>query len=186
MSPTTLTLSTAAELAEAVALINASYRGATSRRGWANEADYIDGERTSLQALEADLTRCPGAGLYLLRDAPAGPLLGCVWLEPHVADVWYLGLLTVRPDLQDRRLGRAILDEAEAMVRQAGGTVVRMTVVHRRDSLIAWYVRRGYALTGEMLPFPYADPPRDDLQLVVLEKTFRRERPMAETPYSKE
>jgi ribosomal protein S18 acetylase RimI-like enzyme len=170
MPPATLTLSTRAELAEAVALINASYRGESSRQGWANEADYIDGERTSQQALDADLAEHPGAGLYLLRDEPTGPLLGCVWLEPYGEGIWYLGLLTVRPDLQDRRLGRAMLDEVESMVRERGGSVMRMTVVHLRDSLIAWYNRRGYAQTGEILPFPHADPPRDDLCLVVLEK----------------
>ena len=47
-----------------------------------------------------------------------------------------------------------------------------MTVVHIRDTLIAWYQRRGYVLTGETLPFPYGDPPRDDLSFVVLEKAL--------------
>ena len=160
------------ELPEAVALINASYRGESSRRGWTHEADYIDGERTTLATLESDLTANPLARLQLLRDASGGPLLGCVWLEPLGDGVWYLGLLTVRPDMQDRQLGRSILSEAEDAMRQSGGTVVRMTVVHLRDSLIAWYQRRGYAHTGETEPFPYGDPPRDDLHFVVLQKAL--------------
>jgi len=50
-----------------------------------------------------------------------------------------------------------------------------MTVVNIRDTLIAWYQRRGYVLTGETRPFPYGDsrfgePRRDDLSFVVLEK----------------
>ena len=50
-----------------------------------------------------------------------------------------------------------------------------MTVVNVRDTLIAWYQRRGYALTGETKPFPYDDkrfgtPLRDDLYFVMLEK----------------
>jgi hypothetical protein len=50
-----------------------------------------------------------------------------------------------------------------------------MTVVNVRKTLIAWYERRGYALTGETKPFPYGDerfgrPLRDDLHFVVLEK----------------
>ena len=45
-----------------------------------------------------------------------------------------------------------------------------MKVVSIRDTLIAWYQRRGYELTGETLPFPYGDPPRTDLSFVVLEK----------------
>ena len=50
-----------------------------------------------------------------------------------------------------------------------------MTVVNVRDTLIAWYRRRGYILTGEAEPFPYDDarfgvPKRDDLSFVVLRK----------------
>jgi ribosomal protein S18 acetylase RimI-like enzyme len=158
------------DLPEVVALINSSYRGESSRAGWTHEADYIDGERTTLAKLKADLAASPLARLLLLRDEPGGPLLGCVWLEPKDGGVWYLGLLTVRPDMQDRQLGRTMLNEAEEFVRQNGGSVVRMTVVHLRSTLIAWYQRRGYALTGETEPFPYGDPPRDDLHFVVLEK----------------
>ena len=47
-----------------------------------------------------------------------------------------------------------------------------MTVIGIRDTLIAWYRRRGYEPTGETLPFPYADPPRTDLSFVVLEKAI--------------
>jgi ribosomal protein S18 acetylase RimI-like enzyme len=165
-----LTAATDADLPEAVALINASYRGESSRAGWTHEADYIDGERTTLATLTADLAASPLAMLLLLRDAPADPLLGCVWLEPKDRRVWYLGLLTVRPEMQDRQLGRTMLSEAENVTRKAGGSVVRMTVVHLRTTLIDWYQRRGYALTGEAEPFPYGDPPRDDLHFVVLEK----------------
>ncbi|WP_158918853.1 GNAT family N-acetyltransferase [Caulobacter sp. S45] len=165
-----LTLATDADLPEAVKLINASYRGETSRQGWANEADYIDGERTTLEALRADLKANPAAKLYLMRNSADGGLLGCVWLEPHDREVWYLGLLTVRPDLQDRQLGRTMLAEAEAVVRREGGRTVRMTVVHLRDTLIAWYQRRGYILTGETSPFAPVDPPRDDLHFIVLQK----------------
>jgi hypothetical protein len=52
---------------------------------------------------------------------------------------------------------------------------MRMTVLHVRTALIAWYERRGYALSGDTAPFPYGDerfgrPLRDDLHFVVLEK----------------
>jgi ribosomal protein S18 acetylase RimI-like enzyme len=158
------------DLPAIVALVNASYRGESARQGWTHEADYIDGERTDLETLKADLAANPGAGLFVLRAPSEDELLGCVWLEPQAGGVWYLGLLTVRPDWQDRRLGRQMLAEAEATIRAAGGARVRMTVVHLRDTLIAWYQRRGYEDTGERLPFPYGDPPRDDLHFVVLEK----------------
>jgi hypothetical protein len=48
-------------------------------------------------------------------------------------------------------------------------------VISVRDDLIAWYVRRGYARTGEKSPFPYGDerfglPKRDDLEFELLVK----------------
>jgi GNAT superfamily N-acetyltransferase len=111
------------------------------------------------------------------RDDAERPLLGTVWLEPRQNDVWYLGLLTVRPDLQKRQLGRNLLAAAEEFARERGARRIRMGVVHVRETLIAWYQRRRYALTGETELFPYHDerfgrPLRDDLHFVVLEKAL--------------
>ena len=60
-----LTLAHPSDLPAAVALINASYRGETAWRGWAHEADYIDGERTTLEMLRSDFAANPKARLYL-------------------------------------------------------------------------------------------------------------------------
>lgn len=168
-----LTPAAETDLADVAALVNASYRGAG---GWTSEVGVVDGTRTSVEALQADIAGQPDATLLVWRDTSDGPILGCVWLEPAGPQVWYLGLLTVRPDLQDRRLGRTVLDAAESFAAANGARRVRMTVVHVRDTLIAWYERRGYARTGETRPFPYDDqrfgaPRRADLRFVVLEKT---------------
>ena len=86
-------------------------------------------------------------------------------------------MLTARPEAQNRGLGRSILAGAERMLTERGVRTARMTVVNIRDTLIAWYARRGYRATGEILPFPYRDAPfgtptRDDLAFVVLEKAL--------------
>jgi len=164
-----------ADIPSVVALVNSAYRGETSRQGWTTEADYIGGQRTDADSVRRDLAAKPGSRLLLFRDDPGGDLLGCVWLEPAGADAWYLGMLTIRPDLQDRGLGRIMLEGAEAEALANGARRIRMTVVNVRDTLIAWYERRGYGLTGETSPFPYDDPLfgepfRDDLMFVVLEK----------------
>ena len=165
------------DLAAIAYLVNAAYRGSEAQQGWSTEADYIDGARTSVELLTADLTTQPRAMLLGWRETPQGPLLGCVWLEPHQGSVWDLGMLTVRPDLQAQGTGRLILAEAEAAARRAGADRVRMIVMNIRHTLIAWYQRRGYALTGKTLPFPYENsrfgtPRRDDLAFVVLEKAL--------------
>jgi len=161
------------DLDEIADLVNRAYRGTD---GWTHEGEYLAGQRTDADALRVDLAANPEARLLTLRDSIDGPLLGAIWLEPADEGAWYLGLLTVRPDLQARQLGRGLLAEAEAFVAARGARRVRMTVLNVRRPLIAWYERRGYRRTGETVAFPYEDqrfgvPRRDDLIFVVLEKT---------------
>lgn len=168
-------IATDSELDEIVALVNSAYRGDSSRQGWTTEADLIGGQRTDPETLRAELASGSGAVLLAMRESPGGELLGSVWLEPKTDEVWYLGMLTVRPDLQARQLGRTLLHEAEAFAAARGARRMRMTVITVRDTLLAWYERRGYVRTGEVLPFPYGNdrhglPQRDDLQFVALEK----------------
>ena len=162
-----------ADFPAVVELLNRAYRSApaVADRAWSTEAGYIDGDRTTIPMLTVDLASNPEARLMLWR-ADDG-LAGCVWLEPAGADVWYLGMLTVRPDLQGGGAGRRLLEAAEGEARALGARHIRMTVVNVRDGLIAWYERCGYTRTGEILPFPYDDlrfgaPTRADLSFVVL------------------
>ncbi|MBV8681599.1 MAG: GNAT family N-acetyltransferase [Caulobacteraceae bacterium] len=164
------------DLEAIAALVNGAYRGTDSVRGWTNEADYIDGSRTSVEALQEDLSR-PDGTLLTVRDGPEGRLTGCVWLESSVDGAWYLGMLTVRPDLQAQGAGRRLLEAAEAYAAGQGARRIRMTVVSLRESLIAWYRRRGYEPTGETEPFPYDDerfgtPRFGGLEFIVMEKTL--------------
>ena len=164
-----------ADYAGIVDLANLAYRGSGSTASWNIETGIIEGQRLNESLLREDLAAKPEAQLLTYRDDADGALLGTVWLEERKDGVWNLGLLTIRPDLQNRQLGRGLLAAAEDFARARGGRRIRMTVVNVRDSLIAWYERRGYRLTGETQPFPYGDerygrPLRDDLNFVVLEK----------------
>jgi ribosomal protein S18 acetylase RimI-like enzyme len=165
-----------ADLPAIVGLMNRAYRGLGAEPGWSNETGYIDGDRTNEALLRQDLAANPGARFLLWRGA-SGALQGCVWLEPMGQGVWYLGSLTVEPATQNAGLGRTLLAAAEDWVRAQGGREIKMTVVHVREALIAWYVRRGYRLTDETEPFPYDDlrfgtPRRPDLKFAVLRKQF--------------
>jgi GNAT superfamily N-acetyltransferase len=162
---------------EIVDLINLAFRGTGDEASWNSEADFIEGQRLNESLLREDLAKKSDAQLLTYREETDGVLLGTVWLEPKENGVWYLGLLTVRPDLQKRQTGRALLAAAEAFAKDRGAQRIRMLVVNVRETLIAWYERRGYVLTGETQPFPYGDerfgrPLRDDLHFVLLEKNI--------------
>ena len=160
-----------------VTLVNRAYRGQDGGAvSWNVETGLVEGERTTLDLLRADLAATPHARLMLHRDPEAG-LLANVWLEPMGAGVWRLGMLAVSPNRQDGGLGRRMLEACEAFVRAEGGTRIAMSVLSAREALIAWYERRGYARTGETEPFPYGDdrfgrPLRQDLRFVHLEKAL--------------
>lgn len=166
-----------ADFAEVVALANLAYRGTGEGASWNVEEGILEGQRLNDALLREELAAKPEGSLLVWRDTEDGPLLGTAWLNPEGEGVWYLGLLTVRPDRQNRQLGRTLLKAAEDYARERGGERVRMTVLHVREGLIAWYERRGYARTGETEPFPYEDerfgkPLRDDLHFIVLERAI--------------
>jgi ribosomal protein S18 acetylase RimI-like enzyme len=147
------------------ALLEAAYRGDSARRGWNHEADILDDERIAPGELEA-LLADPAVTILTARDGDT--LIGCVAVTKKDARLAYLGMLCVAPDLQSAGLGRRLLDAAEDHARALGIAAMEMTVIDSRDSLIAWYERRGYALTGERRPFPVRrDPP---ITFAVLEK----------------
>lgn len=163
-----------ADYPEIVELTNWAYRRTGPDASW-NVEGIIEGERLTLTVLREDLAATPEAHLLIWRDADGGHL-GHVWLEPGQNGAWYLGLLTVRPDLQDRQLGRTLLTASEDYARDQGASRIELTVVDARDTLIAWYQRRGYRPTGETRPWPTEDPrigtPRQPVCFVVMERAI--------------
>lgn len=161
----TITPATPADAPALKDLLEAAYRGDSARAGWNHEADILDDERTSREELDA-LLADTAVTILTARDGEA--LVGCVAVTRKDTRLGYLGMLCVLPTLQSAGLGRKLLDAAEDLARVQGLAAMEMTVIDSRDSLIAWYERRGYAFTGERRPFPVLrDPP---VNFVVLEK----------------
>jgi GNAT superfamily N-acetyltransferase len=153
---------------EVVALVESAYRGDGSRSGWTTEADLLDGRRTGPDEVA-------GVVPYLLLACDPD-LVGCCTMVPR-GDHGYFGMFAVRPGLQGGGVGSQLLAAAEERARGLGLSRVEMTVLRQRPELIAWYVRRGYAVTERDEPFPYGDerfgvPRRDDLVFTVLEKAL--------------
>lgn len=151
-------------------LVNSAYRGESSRQGWTTEADLLDGTRTDAAAI-AELIQTPGT--VLLKYVEGQEILGCVELRNQHGKL-YLGMLTVKPNLQGKGIGKELLIAAEQEARKQNCAAIYMTVISVRKELIDWYLRHGYQLTGETKPFAFNDPrfgqPKMKLEFVVLEK----------------
>jgi ribosomal protein S18 acetylase RimI-like enzyme len=153
-----------------VALLNMSYRGEQSRKGWTTEADLIAGEvRTNPENL-GDVMREPGS--VILKYQEDGKIFSCVNLKKH-ADRLYLGMFSVDPELQGGGIGKKMLQAAEEHAVQVGCQAIYMYVISVRQELIDWYKRKGYRETGELIPFKedgLTGTHKRPLEFMVLEK----------------
>jgi ribosomal protein S18 acetylase RimI-like enzyme len=168
--PAPLHPATESDFPAIINLMNAAFRGT---EGWSIEGEHIKGERTNASLLSEETRK--GAFYLLAKNDETSALDGCVSLQTSSPEKWYLGSLTVSPALQNAGFGRKLLDASENYAAARGARTIEITVVNVRESLIAWYERRGYQRTGERRPFPYGDtrygtPTRNDLEFIVLEK----------------
>lgn len=135
-------------------LLNRSYRGDSSRAGWTTEADLLSGKRID------------EAGVLELLDNPDSRIFIAVQEETIIASIHahhengsvHFGLFAVEPTLQGSGIGKELLAYAEAeSIKLWNVDSALMEVITHRSELIAYYERRGYVRTGEMIPFPESD-----------------------------
>lgn len=169
-----VTVLTDADIDDYVELVASAYRGEHSKKGWTTEADLLGGQRLDA-AMAREMAAEDDSTMILVRST-AGQAVGSVYLRRPTDGVAYLGVLAVSPQGQGQGVGSALMNLAEAWVRERwGARSLKMSVINKRAELIAYYERRGYERTGEVEPFPYGDdrfgvPKVDDLEFVVLVK----------------
>jgi len=92
------------------------------------------------------------AGLY---DGEA--LVGYVSLSDAGEGTWELHNLSVLPEYRHNGCGKMLLDFAEATVKDAGGSRIKIGIIEENTRLRRWYEANGYLHTGtkkfEHLPF---------------------------------
>lgn len=159
------------DTASIVQLVNAAYRGESSRAGWTTEADLLDGLRTGTEEVKR-LIEAEHAMLLLCLDGD--DLIGtvCIEREQHTA---HIGMFVVQPTLQGNGIGKRLLAEAEKLAQQTWRVQkLQMQVITQRHELIAFYERNGYQRTGAVCEFPVNpamwQPKVTGLQLALLEK----------------
>ncbi|MBI2731434.1 MAG: GNAT family N-acetyltransferase [Sphingobacteriales bacterium] len=166
-----ITKASLADIPELNRLVNAAYRGESSKKGWTTEADLLGGIRTDDDSLTELLTKKDSVMLKYTNEN--NELVGCVNLQLHT-DKLYLGMLTVNPELQGGGVGKKLLTASEAYAKEIGCSKIYMSVISVRKELIAWYERHVYKNTGERKPFPANDPkfglPKTALEFIIMEK----------------
>lgn len=165
---------TATDINELVLLVNSAYRGDSSKKGWTTEAELLEGVRTDPITLLAQINQ---PGLTILKATNnIHEIIACVSLEEK-GNKFYLGMLTVKPDIQASGIGKKMMQAAEDFARSKNKFCIEMTVISVRTELIAFYERRGYQQTGEKRDFP-TDPKfgikKQELEFVVLEKNLEK------------
>src|SRR5205809_7618493 len=81
--------------------------------GWTHESALFEGARTDADEIR-ELFAVPGAK-FVVRTG-LGAIVGCAYLKP-VPDAAYLGLLSVRPDMQGLGIASDLMTECERVAR---------------------------------------------------------------------
>lgn len=162
-----------ADTSTLVRLLNESYRPTqVFAQAWTHESDIIAGERINPQQMQNTIEQ---EHAVLLVAEQNQKIVGCVHIE-NQQDAAYIGMLTVAPNIQSQGLGKTILSYAEDYALKTWNIrTFKMSVVETRDTLIAFYVRRGYKQTGTYMEYPMdanVGIPKTYLRLEYLIKTI--------------
>lgn len=175
-----------AELADAsfiAQLINSAYRGETSRKGWTHEADILDGLRIHIDEI-AQIIKPDSAAVsprFIIIGEKNDEIIATICCEKHNTNA-HLGMIAVKPTLQNKGYGKAIIQAAEAItLREWRVTGFAMDVISIRTELLAFYERLGYKPTGKLSTFPVNpliwQPKVNGLKLARLEKLIKTAQP---------
>src|SRR6478672_2203754 len=106
-------MAVARDAAAIVRMVNAANSGDGGATGWTHEADLFEGMRTDVVEIR-DLLATPGSRFVLCVDG--GEIIGCAYVR-QLGDAACMGPLAVRPLLQSRGVGTALIAECERLAR---------------------------------------------------------------------
>ncbi len=159
------------DISKIVKLVESVYRGEAATKGWTSESDILDGQRTDAQMIR-EMIEEPESLLFVI-DHDKDTLAASVHLKKE-SNFGYVGMVSVSTAVQNQGVGKKLLLFCEEQIRSWGFGLAKITVIHSRLELIAWYERFGYVRNGVSQPFPedprFGRPKVAGLKLVELEK----------------
>tara|TARA_B110001454_G_scaffold106457_1_gene100209 strand:- start:48881 stop:49408 length:528 start_codon:yes stop_codon:yes gene_type:complete len=153
-------------------LVNSAYRGDSSKAGWTTEAHLLDGQRTDANEIKEKIEE---KNTFILTARENGEIIGsCELVSDPAASELYFGMFTIKPTSQNKGLGKEFLKHVEQLAEEWKLKTIKMTVITLRRELIEYYVRRGFRVTNEFIPFPTEErfglPKVENLEMVYLVK----------------
>lgn len=157
--------------AEAIAqLVNLAFRPGNGAEGWTHEAHLVAGDRVSPDQVRQTLVAEDTA---LLLGMACDRITACVMIE-RTGAIARIGMLAVAPGWQGGGQGKAMLAHAEEQaVRRWNVDKFVLNVLPARTELIAFYLRRGYRHSGNLIDYPISTtgvPLQPELKIATLEK----------------
>ncbi|SHN41143.1 GNAT family N-acetyltransferase [Chitinophaga sp. CF418] len=140
----------ASDIPAVTQLINSAYKGEAGSKSWTSEGHLVEGERTTEVGL-LELINRPGITMFKCCDMQS-VVLGCVLLEKRETTL-YLGMLSVLPGMQTGGIGSRLIQYSETFAREHQYNSITITVIDKREELVAWYRRKGFVPTGSLIPF---------------------------------
>lgn len=168
----TFRLATGDDVAAVAALIERGYRQPDPATAWTDESALLSGPRTNIATVTRMQSDDDRYRFVLAEDD--GRLVGSALVERTGPYEAHFGMFAIEPARQGSGVGRELLAASERIATELWATRrMSMHVISVRTELIDWYVRRGYARTGERHAFPFAEVVgalRTDFDLVELAK----------------
>jgi ribosomal protein S18 acetylase RimI-like enzyme len=109
-------------------------------------------------------------GAFLVLEGPDSAVRGCVHVQCR-GQLGYFGLLAVAPAHQGSGVAQSLIGAAEQFCREGGCHSLEIDVVNHRRSLLDFYAKYGYRVTGER-PFDL-DILRMPSHFLILSKPLR-------------
>lgn len=106
------------------------------------EREFREGDRTSPENVRDLMVR----DAFLVAEK-AGQTIGAVYVRID-GTTGYFGMLAVDASLRRAGIGRALVEEAEALCRTAGCTTMTMSTGEDRTELIPYYQQQGYRVVS--------------------------------------
>jgi len=158
------------DIPEILRIVNKAFRGEDSKKGWTTEAFLIEGDQRTDEKDIEELIRNENS--WILKYTKDNKIVANVNLQKQ-GDALYLGMFSVDPEMQGQGIGKKILLAAVEFAKERGCAKITMSVISLRQELIAWYIKNGYAKTGQEKPFPTENKfgkPVVPLKFIILEK----------------